>query len=223
MSRALTLVVALIIALATQAQAAKWRYCDGDWEARIEDATVVPDPARAGKEINVIINGEIGEPPLRWLRRLVAGPDFSSQLNLRFLRPPGPRAAKPQADSSRAGISISPSSSTAYQCTRRRTTSVTGSTLALPRASSWWMQSRSCLPSPSLCVISSSSLRPPASSEKPVLTRIYFFPLSSHRPLPFTPTQNLSRTGLVSAEDPGQGHRRKEPRVHDAGLGDQGP
>merc|ERR1712070_1088112 len=125
MSRPLTLVVALIIALATQAQAAKWRYCDGDWEARIEDATVVPDPARAGKEINVIINGEIG-----------------------------PRAAKPQADSSRAGISISPSSSTAYQCTRRRTTSVTGSTLALPRASSWWMQSRSCLPSPSLACIS---------------------------------------------------------------------
>ena len=68
MSRALTLVVALIIALATQAQAAKWRYCDGDWEARIEDATVVPDPARAGKEINVIINGEIG--------RLVEGGDL---------------------------------------------------------------------------------------------------------------------------------------------------
>merc|ERR1711907_64630 len=64
MSRALTLVVALIIALATQAQAAKWR----DWEARIEDATVVPDPARAGKEINVIINGEIG--------RLVEGGDL---------------------------------------------------------------------------------------------------------------------------------------------------
>ena len=84
MSRALTLVVALLVALATQAQAAKWRYCDGDWEARIEDATVVPDPARAGKEINVIINGEIGEPPLRWLCRLAAGPDFSSQLNLRF-------------------------------------------------------------------------------------------------------------------------------------------
>lgn len=94
MSRALTLVVALIIALATQAQAAKWRYCDGDWEARIEDATVVPDPARAGKEINVIINGEIGEPPLRWLRRLVAGPDFSSQLNLRFLPPPRPACCK---------------------------------------------------------------------------------------------------------------------------------
>ena len=65
-----------ISASMTQAQAAKWRYCDGDWEARIEDATVVPDPARAGKEINVIINGEIGEPPLRWLRDLWRGLTF---------------------------------------------------------------------------------------------------------------------------------------------------
>jgi len=37
-----------------------WKYCDGDWEAKISNATVVPDPARAGQDINVMIDGEIG-------------------------------------------------------------------------------------------------------------------------------------------------------------------
>lgn len=37
-----------------------WKYCDGDWEAKIANATVIPDPARAGKDINVMISGEIG-------------------------------------------------------------------------------------------------------------------------------------------------------------------
>jgi len=54
------LVLALGFLVAAQAQAAKWKYCDGEWEARIMNATVVPDPARAGQEINVLIDGEIG-------------------------------------------------------------------------------------------------------------------------------------------------------------------
>merc|ERR1739848_325031 len=49
-----------LVLLVTHVQCAEWRYCDGEWEAKITNATVVPDPARAGKEINVLIDGEIG-------------------------------------------------------------------------------------------------------------------------------------------------------------------
>merc|ERR1711970_773582 len=53
--------LALLLAVSTQgAHALKWKLCEGDWEAKIVNATVLPDPARAGDEINVIINGEIG-------------------------------------------------------------------------------------------------------------------------------------------------------------------
>jgi len=37
-----------------------WKYCKGDWEASISNVTVLPDPVRAGQEINVLIDGEIG-------------------------------------------------------------------------------------------------------------------------------------------------------------------
>jgi len=54
--------LALLLAVSTQgAHALKWKLCEGDWEAKIVNATVLPDPARAADEINVIINGEIGE------------------------------------------------------------------------------------------------------------------------------------------------------------------
>merc|ERR1712060_576387 len=49
-----------LVLLVTHVQCAEWRYCDGEWEAKTTNATVVPDPARAGKEINVLIDGEIG-------------------------------------------------------------------------------------------------------------------------------------------------------------------
>merc|ERR1712100_108036 len=53
--------LALLLAVSTQgAHALKWKLCEGDWEAKIVNATVLPDPARAGDEVNVIINGEIG-------------------------------------------------------------------------------------------------------------------------------------------------------------------
>merc|ERR1712046_129342 len=38
-----------------------WRYCEGEeWEAKVHNVSMSPDPARAGGEINIIIDGKIG-------------------------------------------------------------------------------------------------------------------------------------------------------------------
>mmetsp|Transcript_7202 Transcript_7202/g.13259 ORF Transcript_7202/g.13259 Transcript_7202/m.13259 type:complete len:154 (-) Transcript_7202:95-556(-) len=49
-----------LLLCAKEVEGVHWKYCKGEWEAKISNATVVPDPARAGQEINVLIQGEIG-------------------------------------------------------------------------------------------------------------------------------------------------------------------
>ncbi len=50
-----------LLLCAKEVEGVHWKYCKGEWEAKISNATVVPDPARAGQEINVLIQGEIGK------------------------------------------------------------------------------------------------------------------------------------------------------------------
>ena len=61
-ARTFVCVVGLLVLLSLpEARGLEWKYCKGDWEAKIQNATVIPDPARAGQELNVLINGEIGK------------------------------------------------------------------------------------------------------------------------------------------------------------------
>ncbi len=64
-----------------------WKYCEGDWEAKISNVTVLPDPVRAGQEINVLIDGEIGTRHDATRR----GGSFFSSLAELCLNPPLPR------------------------------------------------------------------------------------------------------------------------------------
>merc|ERR1712178_521139 len=52
----------LTLALSIHAVSAlQWKYCEGEeWEAKVHNVSMSPDPARAGGEINIIIDGKIG-------------------------------------------------------------------------------------------------------------------------------------------------------------------
>ena len=48
---------------ASEAKKLEWKYCkedEGAYEAKLDKVVMTPDPAQAGKDINVTINGNIG-------------------------------------------------------------------------------------------------------------------------------------------------------------------
>mmetsp|Transcript_2908 Transcript_2908/g.7628 ORF Transcript_2908/g.7628 Transcript_2908/m.7628 type:complete len:220 (-) Transcript_2908:178-837(-) len=72
-----------------------WKYCKGDWEASISNVTVLPDPVRAGQEINVLIDGEIGTRQESLVSPLCPAATFFFAFVARALALPPPPLAAP--------------------------------------------------------------------------------------------------------------------------------